>query len=101
MGYELRQAFKKQLETNPTITDRIYNSLKLKTYHNGEKIRVGDLMLYGFLEGEITKTENYGKSIVLTLINLKESHFNLYSLVRANRVVKSNHIEIPSIKLKQ
>lgn len=87
----MKNLFKKQLKDNNIVTDEILENLKIKTYKNGNDIKVGDKILYAFLSNlsiEEIKSINYFSELpmkkdniskyTLELITLNENHFDLY-----------------------
>jgi hypothetical protein len=89
----MKNLFKKQLGENSAVTEQVLKNIKIKTYKNGEEIKVGDKVLYALLtdmvEGEIKpidwsvdvpmERDNFPHEIKLELITLNEFQFDLYT----------------------
>lgn len=86
----MREIFEKQLEDSKVVTEE--QLPKMKTYHNGVEIKVGDRVLCAFMV-----TENHVGELELRLIFLNENQFDLFELDES-RGIKSKLI--PTIKYK-
>lgn len=91
----MKLLFEKQLQTQTVVTEEMLEKMKLKTYHNGDKIEIGDKILFAFLtdvsEESIKKLmkeeidsppmekSSEPHEIVFKLISLNEKHFDLYT----------------------
>jgi hypothetical protein len=90
--------FKTQIEKNVVVTEELLNNLNVKQYNNGEEIKVGDKILYALLQNR-----NLGEKIddndllTLTVIVLKEEHFDLYTY---DERMQDKTTSIPTIILK-
>lgn len=65
----MKKLFKKQLDRNILVSKDEFNDLN-KTYFNGDKINLGDIVLYALLLDKSTNN--------VTLIALNQQHFNLF-----------------------
>ena len=96
----IKELFKKQIEENAIVTEELLQKLNVKQYSNGDDIKVGDKILYALLLNknpkEVMNSTDTTISLV-TLIPLKEEHFDLYTY--DERMVDKNN-PIPSIFLK-
>lgn len=87
----MQTLFKKQLETNKPVTEKLLSELKIKKYHSGENIKVGDIVLYAMLNNGLNKNNIYN----LELATLNKNQFDLYCVDE-----KITNTELPTIKLK-
>jgi hypothetical protein len=69
----MRELFKNQIEENKIVDEEMLSKMKYKFYENGEPIKVGDKILFSFLETD--KTE---KQITYKLIALTEEQFDFF-----------------------
>lgn len=91
----MKKIFKKQLNETQPLTEEGLGKLYQKTYFNGEKKQIGDVVLIAMLMGEIIEKEGEHPKLPLELITLNERHFDLFTY--DERHVGSN---LPVIKLK-
>ena len=88
----MKTLFKKQLETNNIVTEKLLSELKIKKYYSGKNIEVGDIVLYAMLNKGIISDGVLGAE----LITLNENEFNLYCVDERLNDGK----EIPVVKYK-
>jgi hypothetical protein len=109
----MKNLFKKQLGTNNVVTEETLEKVKIKTYKNGDEIKVGDTVLYAFLTDisveQIKTRSNFSdipmerneeiNEFSLELITLNENQFDSYTYDDAlqNKTDKNG---IPIIRLK-
>lgn len=99
----MKNLFEKQLNTNNVVTEETLNKLKIKTYKNGDEIKVGDKVLYAFLTDvsadSITPIEKDAEphEIQLELITLNENQFGIYTYDEQFQGIRN---EVPVIRLK-
>lgn len=67
----LKDAFKKQLEQTPPLTNEQVAKLHEPNYYNGQPKQIGDIILFAFLD------ENQNQT---TLITLNERHFDMFQV---------------------
>jgi len=80
----LNDAFKTQLIDEPNIvTIDSLEKLKNKKYYNGDEIRIGDKLLFGLLEEEVS---------LLRLISLTERQFDQYEVSKHDSLVNSTSL---------
>ncbi len=109
----MKELFKRQLEENNLVTEEMLKNIKIKTYKNGNEIKIGDKVLYALLTDmseEQIKAKTYFSDIPmerkeepheisLELITLNENQFDLYTY--DNRLQdKTNKKSLPIIRLK-
>lgn len=88
----MKELFKEQLEKNNIITEETLEKIKIKTYKNGDEIKIGDKVLYALLTDiseEQMKARTFSDmpmkkneephEISLEIISLNESQFDLYT----------------------
>lgn len=110
----MKELFKKQLEQNNVITEETLEKLKIKTYKNGDQIKVGDKVLFAMLtdmsEGNIKPNPMFESPIPMTrdqdthmisliLITLNENQFDLYTYDERFQD-RSSEKSLPIIRLK-
>ena len=103
----MKKLFKKQLDENNIITEENLKNIVIKTYKNGDEIKVGDKVLYAFLTNmneKITEDSdipmersNESQDIKIELIILNENQFDLYSY---DEKLQDKSYSYPIIKLK-
>lgn len=86
------EKFKAQLEENRVVTEDTLFTMKNKTYHNGDDIKVGDKLLFGMT---LDEDESGNKSLTMIIIN--ENQLDLYEPDERHQV---NGNFVPVIKLK-
>lgn len=89
----MKNLFEKQMRENKKVTAEILSEMKNKKYFNGDVIKIGDVVLYAMLVGDIIEKDGEIPELPLKLIQLNEQHFHLFE--------KEEHQdEIPRLKLK-
>lgn len=92
----MREIFKEQLNGTEPLTEEVLDAFSNKTYYNGETKKVGDVVLYAMLMGDVIEREGEIPEFPMTLISLNENHFDLFEY-------DERHLGagIPVIKLKE
>lgn len=89
----MKNLFKSQLTHNPPITEEVLEKLHVKTYKNGDEIKVGDRILFALFidafEEQIMTNVNWSNApmdrkeesnhMEIELITLNEGQFDLYT----------------------
>ena len=90
----IKECFQLQLDKPEVVTEEIFSKLKVKEYHNGRKVEIGDKMLYALLVDskeyfpiDYTATppmssKEPANSITMTLIVIHEDDMNDYEPFR-------------------
>lgn len=91
----MKELFEKQLNETQPLTEEVLGKLNQKTYFNGEEKRIGDVVLYAMLMGEIVEKEGEYLELPLKLITLNKKHFDMFEY---DERYKGN--DLPTIKLK-
>lgn len=109
----MKNLFEWQISHHNIVTEEVIEKLKVKTYKNGDEIKVGDKVLYALLtdmsEEMIKAKGNWSdmpmertqepNPISLELITLNESQFDLYTY--DDRLQdKTGEQKLPIIRLK-
>jgi len=76
----LKKLFELQLKNNNPLTEESLKTLELKTYFNGEKKKVGDVVLYAMLVGDVIEREGDHPELPVEVITLNEKHFNQFDI---------------------
>lgn len=88
----MRERFKAQLEENRVVTEDSLFTMKNKTYHNGDEVKIGDKILFGMT---LDEDENHNMNLTMVIIN--ENQLDLYEPDERHQV---NGNFVPVIKLK-
>jgi hypothetical protein len=76
---ETKELFEFQLKNNNPLTEESLEAIELKTYFNGEEKKVGDVVLYAMVVGDIIEKEGHINELPMELITLNERHFNQFT----------------------
>jgi len=74
----MRELFEKQLNETQPLTKDVLDTLRIKTYFNGDEKQIGDVVLFAVLIGDIIETEGEPIELPITPITLNERHFDLF-----------------------
>jgi len=96
----MRELFEDQLNQNTPITEDSLVKLNNKTYFNGESIKVGEVILFAMLVGDVIEKENEVNELPADLIKLNEKHFDQFTY---DERLQQRHGEefLPIIQLKK
>jgi len=92
----MEKLFEEQLNCGQPLTKDVLEKSENKTYFNGEKKQVGDIVLFAMLMGELIEKEGEYPEQPLELITLNERHFDLFEYNK-----KHQTLHIPIIILKK
>jgi hypothetical protein len=93
----MRELFRAQLHNNSPITPSILYSTDKRKYFNGEKIEVGDKLLFALMVNNESDLNESEVVVNVTMVVINERHFDL--LEPRGGVQSCKHL--PLIKLKQ
>lgn len=93
---DLNKLFELQLATNLTITEEILGRFLIKTYFNGDDIKIGEKVLFGMIFDDVIELEDGSAELPIKLEAINERHFDLFNVYRRG----DKQTAIPSIKLK-
>lgn len=94
----MNNIFEYQRTTNKVITEEDLGLLQNKNYTNGDPIKVGDQVLYVFLEGEPYDDPELpnGQLVPLELVTLNIDQIDQYEFKKG-----TEHLQLPVLKLKK
>ena len=89
----MEKLFEKQMKKSKKVTAEILSEVKNKKYFNGDEIKIGDVVLYAMLVGDVIENDGEIPKLPLKLIQLNEQHFHLFEK-------EEQQDEIPRLRLK-
>ncbi len=95
----MKKLFNDQLEQNKPLTEEVISQLKKKTYFNSEDFRVGDVILYAMLIGEVIEKEDETPELPIELITLNERHFDSFKSDKRD-IISQRSSNLPIIRLR-
>ena len=111
MKNNIKDSFSKQLKGNEIVTEEIFKKIKTKEYHSGRKVKIGDRMLFAFLNDDVNiepveyLDEPLSKDIEtpeikITLIIIHEDEIDNYVL-NENRKISGIPEDVPIVSIKK